>query len=110
MSSTCRCTRGGNLARSFGHHAPEAPNPSIRCAAPGSTRATGRFCCEAVAVTVAELARCIDESDATSATTAPTRPARRIARIVSGHRRGESVARSRYGLVMAKSEVVLLHG
>src|SRR5690349_4055297 len=81
MSSTCRCTRDGNFTRSFGHHAPEAPKPSIGCASAGSTRATGRFCCAAVAVTVAGavLAMCIDEHDATSTTTAPIRPARRTA-------------------------------
>ena len=44
QSARLRAARGcGNVARSIGHHAPDAPKPSIVCAATGSTRATGRL-------------------------------------------------------------------
>src|SRR6266478_6515735 len=40
-ATSCR-TSAGNLIRSIGHHAPEAPNPSTVCAATALIRATRR--------------------------------------------------------------------
>src|SRR5258708_10028172 len=82
------CSSGGNFARSFGHHAPDAPNPSIVCAGAATMLTTAR--CAGVVIVVivaavvgtgcAECAECADdEHDAASTTTTTTKIARRIA-------------------------------
>src|SRR5262249_51396395 len=84
MSSTRCCTLRGNLTRSFGHHAPEAPNPSILCAGAASTCATRSSCpCAGVGAGSAVAAALHHEHDATSATTAAVRALRRMFGIVS---------------------------
>ena len=91
MSATSFCSFAGNFTRSFGHHAPEAPNPSIVCAAAAATWATVRFAGVAI-VDVAKVGdvagtgceACVDEEhdDATRTPTAAIRAAQRIAGIV----------------------------
>ena len=83
MSATRFCTLGGNRTRSFGHHAPDAPNPSIVWAGAAATRTTVRFAGVAIVVVVAgtEGVACLDaEHDATSAETVIVAMARHIHR------------------------------
>src|SRR5437667_335376 len=93
MSATRFCTLGGNRTRSFGHHAPDAPNPSIVCAGAAATRTTVRSAGVAIVVVVfgAGRAACFDEEhDVTNTETAKIAMARRI------HR--ELISRAREGL------------
>src|SRR5712671_6141825 len=83
MSATRVRTAGGNFTRSLGHHAPDAPNPSIVCAGAAATRTTVRFAGVARVVLVVPAgtggAVCSDEEhEATSAQTAIVARARRI--------------------------------
>ena len=81
MSATRVRTAAGNFTRSLGHHAPDAPNPSIVCAGAAATRTTVRFAGVAIVVLGAGSggAACFDdEHDATSAHTAIVAMARRI--------------------------------
>src|SRR5437870_10428809 len=89
MSATRFCTLGGNRTRSFGHHAPDAPNPSIVCAGAATTCATVRLAGVAIVVIVvgagfgAGFAACFDdEHDATSARATST-TTRRIVEMLS---------------------------
>src|SRR5260370_40380114 len=83
MSATRVRTAWGNFTRSLGHHAPDAPNPSIVCAGAAATRTTVRFAGVAIVVLVVPAgtggAVCLDEEhDATSAQTTIVARARRI--------------------------------
>src|SRR5438128_1383011 len=83
MSATRFWTLGGNRTRSFGHHAPDAPNPSIVCAGALATRTTVRFAGVAIVVVVAATGgpACFDEEHAAASTdTAIVAMARRIHR------------------------------
>src|SRR5437773_4612957 len=83
MSATRFCTLGGNRTRSLGHHAPDAPNPSIVCAGVAATRTTVRFAGVAIVVVVPSTggAACLDEEQlVTNAETAIIAMARRIRR------------------------------
>src|SRR5262249_3405067 len=78
ISSTRRCTSRGNFTRSFGHHAPEAPNPSILCAGAASTCATGSSCPCGVGAGSAVAAALHHEHDMNSASTPAIKALRRI--------------------------------
>ena len=73
LSATSFCVSGGNFTRSFGHQAPEAPNPSMRCAAVALTFATASPAGVATVVAVVEVGGAAaffdDEQPAAEATT-----------------------------------------
>src|SRR5438552_8354371 len=92
MSATSFRVAAGNFTRSFGHHAPDAPNPSIVCAGAAATRTTVRSAGVAIVVVVfgAGRAACFDEEhDVTNTETAKIAMARRIHReLISRAREG----------------------
>jgi len=77
--ATDRCALAGKLARSIGHHAPDAPKPAIVCLAAALTRTTGSFAGvgtdasgAAIVVAVGRVVGvvCADEDEHAVATTA----------------------------------------